>query len=166
RQFLDMAHQRRMKVIVYVSSGFFEKRDSELHPEAARAEDLVELFYQYARCSPASPSWRAYICKQFVRIMEEYGVDGIYNDLGYVPLAGNQHAETKDEVLAFPETSNQDGALGDLLALLYEEVKRRGGIVKVHCGATDRPLTKLKVYDYLWVGEEVQSSDSLRKAVK
>jgi hypothetical protein len=166
RLFLDMAHQRGMKVIVYVSSGFFEKRDPEFRPEWARDQDLVELFYQYARCSPASPSWRAYICKQFVRIMEEYPVDGIYNDLGYVPLAGNQHAQTKDEVLAFPETSGEDGALGDLLALLYDEVKSRGGIVKVHCGATDRPLTELKVYDYLWVGEEVESSDSLRKAVR
>jgi hypothetical protein len=36
-----------------------------------------------------------------------------YNDLGYLPLAKNPHAATKDEVLAFPETSQQDGALGD-----------------------------------------------------
>lgn len=166
RQFLDMAHQRDMKVLVYVSSGFFEKRDPEFCPEWARDQDLVELFYHYARCSPASPGWRAYIHKQFVRIMEEYGVDGIYNDLGYLPLAENPHSPTKDEVLAFSETSNHDGALADLLALLYEEVKRRGGIVKVHIGETARPLTELKVYDYLWVGEEVKSSDSLRMAVK
>jgi hypothetical protein len=166
RQFLDMAHQRGIKVIVYVSSGFFEKRDPDFRSEWARDQDLVELFYQYARCSPASPSWRAYIREQFVRIMEEYGVDGVYNDLGYLPLAKNPHAATKDEVLAFPETSQHDGALGDLLALLYEEVNRRKGIVKVHCGATDRPLTELKVYDYLWVGEEVGSSDVLRTAVK
>ena len=166
RTFLDMAHQRGMKVIVYVSSGFFEKRDPDFKAEWARDQDLVELFYQYARCSPASPSWRAYIRGQFARIMEEYGVDGIYNDLGYLPLAGNPHAATADEVLAFPESAKTDGALGDLLALLYEEVRRRRGIVKVHCGATDRPLTELKVYDYLWVGEEVESSDSLRAAVK
>jgi hypothetical protein len=166
RQFLDLAHRRGMKVIVYVSSGFFEKRDPDFRPEWARDQDLVELFYQYARCSPASPSWRTYIYKQFVRIMEEYGVDGIYNDLGYVPLASNPHPATKDEVLAFRETPTEDGALGDLLALLYEEISRRGGIVKVHCGATDRPQTNLKVYDYLWVGEEVQSSDALRNAVK
>jgi hypothetical protein len=166
RQFLDLAHRRGMKVIVYVSSGFFEKRDPDFHPEWARDQDLVELFYQYARCSPASPSWRTYIYKQFVRIMEEYGVDGVYNDLGYVPLAGNPHAATKDEVLAFRETPTENGALGDLLALLYEEISRRGGIVKVHCGAADRPQTNLKVYDYLWVGEEVQSSDALRNAVK
>jgi hypothetical protein len=166
RKFLDMAHQRGMKVIVYVSSGFFEKRDPEFRAEWARDQDLVELFYQYARCSPASPSWRSYIRTQFARIVEELGVDGIYNDLGYLPLAGNPHAATTDEVLAFAESSKEDGALGDLMALLYDEVRRRGGIVKVHCGATDRPLTDLKVYDYLWVGEEVESSDSLRKAVK
>jgi hypothetical protein len=166
RQFLDLAHQRGMKVIVYVSSGFFEKRDPDFRPEWARDQDLVELFYQYARCSPASPSWRTYIYKQFVRIMEEYGVDGVYNDLGYVPLAGSPVPATKEEILAFRETPTEDGALGDLLALLYEEISRRGGIVKVHCGATDRPQTNLKVYDYLWVGEEVQSSDALRNAVK
>lgn len=166
RQFLDMAHQRGMKVIVYISSGFLDRRDPDFRPEWARDQDLVELFYQYALCSPASPGWRSYICRQFVRIMEEYAVDGVYNDLGYAPLAKNPHPATKDEVLAFPETPQQDGALGDLLALLYDEIKRRGGIVKVHLGDTSRPMTDIKVYDYLWVGEGVESSDSLRTAVK
>jgi len=166
REFVGMVHERRMKVILYVSTGFFEKRDPDFRQEWARDQDLVELFYHYARCSPASPSWRTYIWKQTVRIMEEYGVDGIYNDLGYLALAGNPHAATRDEVLAFRETLTEDGALGDLLALIYEEVKHRSGIVKVHLGATARPMTDLKVYDYLWVGEEVESSDSLRRAVK
>jgi len=166
REFVGMVHERGMKVIVYVSSGFFEKRDPDFRQEWARDQDLVELFYHYARCSPASPSWRTYIWKQTVRIMDEYGVDGIYNDLGYSALAGNPHAPTKDEVLAFRETATDDGALSDLLALIYEEVKHHGGIVKVHRGATERPMTQLKVYDYLWVGEEVESSDSLRRAVK
>ncbi len=166
RQFLDMAHQRGMKVIVYASTGFIEKRDPDFREEWARDQDLVELFYQYARCSPASPSWRAYIVKQLLRIMDEYGVDGLFNDMGYLPLADNPAAPTKDEVLAFPESATQDGALGDLLALLYEEVHRRGGIVKAHYGATDRPQTDMKVYDYIWVGETVDSIDSLREAVK
>lgn len=166
RQFLDMAHQRGMKVIVYLSSGFLDRRDPDFRPEWARDQDLVELFYDYALCSPASPSWRVYISKQFARVMEEYGVDGVYNDLGYAPLAGNPHPATKDEVFAFQETPQQDGALGDLLALLYDEVKRRGGIVKVHRGDTARPMTELKVYDYLWVGEGVASGDSLRMAVR
>ena len=166
RQFLDLAHERGMKVIVYASTGFIDRRDPDFREEWARDQDLVELFYRYARCSPASPSWRAYIVKQVLRIMDEYGVDGLFNDMGYLPLAGNPAAPTKDEVLAFPETATHDGALGDLLALIYDEVKRRGGIVKAHYGATDRPQTDLKVYDYIWVGETVDSIDSLREKVK
>ncbi len=166
RRFLDLAHQRDMKVIVYASSGFFERRDPDFRPEWARDQDLVELFYHYARCSPASPSWRAYVLKHIYRLMDEYGVDGIYNDLGYIPLAGNPDKPTPDEVLAFAESPTEDGALGDLLAQIYAEVHRRGGLVKVHCGATDRPRTNLTVYDYLWVGEEIESGDSLREAVK
>jgi hypothetical protein len=166
RRFLDLAHQRGMKVIVYASTGFIDRRDPDFREEWARDQDLVELFYQYARCSPASPSWRAYIVKQLMRIMDEYGVDGLFNDMGYIPLADNPAAPTRDEVLAFPESATRDGALGDLLALIYEEVKRRGGIVKAHYAATARPQTDLKVYDYIWVGETVDSIDSLRAAVK
>ena len=47
------------------------------------------------------------------------------------------------------ETSTEDGALGDLLAQIYAEVHRRSGIVKLHCGATERPHSNLTVYDYL-----------------
>jgi hypothetical protein len=166
RKFLDLAHQRDMKVIVYASSGFFERRDPDFRPEWARDQDLVELFYHYARCSPGSPGWRAYVVKHISRLMDAYGVDGIYNDLGYIPLAGNPNRPTADEVPAFAETPTHDGALGDLLGEIYSEINRRGGLVKVHCGGTDRPHTDAKVYDYLWVGEEIKSGDSLRQAVK
>src|SRR5215831_8483245 len=50
REFVGMAHERGMKVIVYVSTGFFEKRDPDFRQEWARDQDLVELFYHYARC--------------------------------------------------------------------------------------------------------------------
>jgi len=166
RRFVEMAHQRGMRVIVYASSGFFQRTDPDFREEWARDQDLVELHYHYARCSPASPSWRAYLLRQLVRVMDEYGVDGIYNDLGYLRLFGNQQPPTRDEVLAFQETESYDGALADLLALIYAEVKRRGGLVKVHMGATERPRTNDRVYDYLWVGEEIDSEDALREAVK
>jgi hypothetical protein len=71
RRFIDLAHQRGMKVIVYASSGFFEKRDPDFRQEWARDQDLVELFYHYARCSPASPGWRAYFLKQLARLLDE-----------------------------------------------------------------------------------------------
>ena len=55
----------------------------------------------------------------------------------------------------------------DLLYLIYSEVKRRGGIYKMHADFANQPLTGgLKVYDYLWVGENVDNADGLREAVK
>jgi hypothetical protein len=100
------------------------------------------------------------------RILDDYGVDGIYNDLGYVQPGGHGAASPQDEVLAFEETATHDGALADLLAIIYAEVNRRGSIVKVHRGGATAPLTNLKVYDYLWVGEAVDNGDKLRQAVK
>jgi hypothetical protein len=93
-------------------------------------------------------------------------VDGIYNDLGYSRPGSDTRKLPRDEVLAFEDSPTRDGALADLLALIYDEVKRRGGIVKVHRGGTTRPQTDLKVYDYLWVGEGGRSGDRLREAVK
>ena len=166
RRFVNMVHARGMKLIVYASSGFFERRDPDFRDEWARSQDLVEMYYRYARCSPASVGWRAYLLPHLVRILDEYGVDGIYNDLGYIELFNNPNPPTKDEVLPFEESTARDGALQDLLALIYAEVKRRGGIVKVHHSAASCPNAELKVYDYLWVGESVQNGDALREAVK
>ena len=45
-------------------------------------------------------------------------------------------------------------------------MNRRGGILKVHFGACNRPLTDLKVYDYLWAGESVTNIDNLRRTIK
>lgn len=166
RRFIEMVHRHGMRLIVYVSSGYFPRPDVDFRPEWARPQDLVELYYDYAACSVVSPSWRAYFLPRLRRILDDYGVDGIYNDLGYAQLAGNGLPPTKDEVLAFEESATHDGGLADLLALIYAEVHRRGGIVKVHRGGDSAPLTDLKVYDYLWVGEAVGNGDKLRQAVK
>ena len=76
RRFVDMVHRRRMKLIVYASSGFFQRTDPDFRPEWARPQDLVEIYYHYALCSPASPGWRAYLLPRLVRILDEHGVDG------------------------------------------------------------------------------------------
>ncbi len=166
RRFVEMVHRRKMRLIVYASSGFFQRTDPDFRDEWARQQDLVEIYFRYARCSPASAGWRAYLLPHLVRILDEYGVDGLYNDLGYITLAGNRCPPTKDEVLAFEERAGHDGALTDLLALIYAEVHRRGGIVKIHASATRCPGVGMKVYDYLWVGESVKNADGLRQAVK
>ena len=50
-----------MKLIVYASSGYFEKNDPDFRPDWTEARDqpLVEIYFRYAHCSPASPGCRA-----------------------------------------------------------------------------------------------------------
>lgn len=168
RRFVQMVHRRGMKVIVYASSGYFDQKDPDFRPEWAAAGDrpLREIYFRYAHCSPASPGWRAYYLEHLVRILDDYGVDGIYNDLGYRQPPDLSEQPTGDQVLAFEESGTNDGALADLLAMIYAEVHRRGGIVKLHRGGPRCPNTDLKVYDYLWVGEGGRKGDRLREAVK
>jgi hypothetical protein len=166
RRLVEMVHKRGMKVIALCSTGFFERRDPAFRKEWARDQNCDELYYQDARCSPASPGWRAYLLPHLLRIMDDYGVDGFYDDMGNIPLAGNPHPPTPDEVMAFEESEYHEGAMEDLIALIYAEIKRRGGILKLHHGGATRPLTDLKVYDYLWVGEAAKNADTLREAVK
>jgi hypothetical protein len=165
RRFVEMVHKRGMKIILYTSSGFMQSTDPDFHSDWARPGYLQLVHWNMARCSPASAGWRAYMIPRVLRILDEYGVDGLYNDLGYRPLSGNPTRPTRDEVLAFPETADHDGALGDLLALLYSEVKRRGGIYKLHRDAALLPNTA-KFYDYLWVGEGVPDLADLREKTK
>ncbi len=167
RRFVEMVHRRGMKLIAYVSSGYFDRKDPDFRPEWATRDDLREIYFQYAHCSPASPGWRAYFLQHLARLLDEYGFDGVYNDLGYVqPGTIAPDARARDEVLAFEESPQHDGALEDLLGLIYAEVHRRGGVVKVHKGGASAPKTSIKVYDYLWVGEGGKDGDLLRKATK
>jgi len=169
RRFVHMVHNRGMRIIAYVSTGFLQRTDPDFRQEWSREGDFLELgYWNMARCSPASAGWRAYLLPQIMEVLDDYGLDGIYNDCGYVTNSQKSNAPpTSDEVLAFEESSDYDGALTDLLSLLYAEVKRRGGIFKLHVNAADQPLTRgLKVYDYLWVGEGVGNTDALRERVK
>lgn len=171
RRFIDMAHRRGMKVLTYTSPCFIQRTDPDFRQEWSRERDyLVVGYWNMARCSPASPGWRAFVLPRLARILDEYGSDGIYMDGGYL---ANQHAAkremplAKDEIPAFEETPQHDGAFVDLIALVYAEVKRRGGILKLHVNAAEQPQSGgLKVYDYLWVGEGVAQEDPLREAVK
>ena len=171
RRFIDMAHRRGMKVLTYTSPCFLQRSDPDFRQEWSRESDfLVVGYWDMARCSPASPGWRAFVLRKIAQVLDEYGADGIYVDGGYL---ANKHAAkramppTKDEVLAFEETPEHDGAFADLLALIYADVKRRGGILKLHVNAAERPEADgLNTYDYLWVGEGVTNADALREAVK
>lgn len=170
-RFIEMAHQRGMKVLTYTSPCFIQRTDPDFRQEWSREGDfLVVGYWDMARCSPASPGWRAFVLQKIAQILEEYGTDGIYVDGGYL---SNRHAIkstmplAEDEIAAFEETPEHDGAFADLLGLIYTEVKRRGGILKLHVNAAEAPQAGgLKTYDYLWVGEGVVQADPLRETVK
>lgn len=169
RRFIEMVHRRGMKIITYASSCFLQRTDPDFRQEWSREGDnLLVGYWNMARCSPASPGWRAFLLPRLARILDTYELDGIYIDGGYVQnYRKRQPTLAQDEVPAFEETPDHDGAFSDLLALIYAEVQRRGGVLKLHVDGADQPRTAgLRVYDYLWVGEGVGQVDPLREAVK
>lgn len=176
RRFIDMAHRRGMKVLPYGSTGFLQRTDPDFQQQWASEGSKCSLgFWDMAHCSPASPGWRAYLLPRLLRVLDEYGADGVYIDCGYVenstkatlPDSSPFKRLAKDAMPSFDETPKCDGALADLLGLLYAEVKRRGGIFKLHINGAIEPQTAgLKVYDYLWVGEGQGNADGLRETVK
>ena len=176
RRLVKLAQSHGLKVIPYTSSQYFERTDENFQKEWAwpKSFDLVEFDYHLAHCSPSSPAWRAYTLHRHLHVLDEYGVDGLYNDLGYLrpgdqadyyrPVNKRKYAD--DEVIAFKEEPKNDGAMSDFLALLYAEVKRRGGIYKLHKEGIDTVYSDLKVYDYLWVGEATGDLNFVRESTK
>ena len=59
RRFVAMAHRRGIRVITYLSTGYFQYKDPDLKPEWYRQGDGVTVgYWDMVRCSPASPGWR------------------------------------------------------------------------------------------------------------
>jgi hypothetical protein len=166
RRFVRMVQSRGMKLIVYTSACFLDRTDPDLRPEWARLPDLEIVHWHLAHCSPTSPGWRAYMLPRVLRILDTYGLDGLYCDLGYLALHQKGTVASPDEVPAFEESPAHEGPIEDLLGILHGEVKRRGGIFKVHRDGNLAPATRSKRYDYLWVGEGISNINQMREAVK
>ncbi|OGV61476.1 MAG: hypothetical protein A3K19_19960 [Lentisphaerae bacterium RIFOXYB12_FULL_65_16] len=163
REFVALVHELGMKVILYASTGFFEATDPDFDPAWAAPDlHLIEVYFDYARCSPASPGWRAYLLPRLERILDEYEVDGLYDDLGF--YATEKQIPHPSWVSPGRETVEYSPALEDLLGLVLDMVHRRGGVFKVHASGANPPACRLKLYDYLWVGEGVQNLDKMRLA--
>ncbi|NLY02914.1 MAG: hypothetical protein GXY83_43235, partial [Rhodopirellula sp.] len=45
RRFVEMVHRRGMKLIVYVSSGYFDRKDPDFRDEWARPQSLREIYF-------------------------------------------------------------------------------------------------------------------------
>ena len=160
QQFVDLVHDLGMKIIPYASTGFFDRDDPDFREEwydPARSV-LVELYFHYVHCSPTSPTWREYLLPRLERILDDYGFDGLYNDMGYYRNA---------EEMPLPEGHVRPApwphaAIEDLLALVMDICHERGGVLKCH-GVPTELAQHTPVYDYLWVGEGAQDLDRLRR---
>lgn len=149
RKFIDLCHYVGIKIIPYVSSGYLQEDDLDMRPEFTVTDRVCcnGLYFRYRRCSAGSPEWRNYILSKTEEILDEYGFDGIYNDLG-------TDSNFTGHPIKLSDGKEYDPEIEDLLGTIYHEVKRRGGIYKLHCDCGyNRPPCIDRVYDYLWVGE-------------
>lgn len=166
RRFIDMVHRRGMKMLLYMSTGHFQRTDRDFQEGWARPGYSARgAHWHLTGCSPASVSWRAYVLPRILRMLDDYELDGLYNDAASKRLYVNPEQATKDEVLAFEETETHEGAREDLFALIYSEVKRRGGLMKVHYVGSHIPQMQ-QLWDYVWVGEGAQNADKTREECK
>lgn len=154
--FIDLCHQHGIKIIPYISTGYFHWHDPDFRPEFIRYDyRLSQTYYDYQHCYAGSPEWRDYMLPRTIAALDRHDFDGIYNDIG---RDGSKDYDWA--ALARGEMFEQeyDPELEDVLSAIYGEVKRRGGVYKVHADYNFAPPTKDRVYDYLWIGEGVQNA--------
>ena len=157
KAFIRLCHDFGIKVIPYVSTGFFDVRDPDFKENFTRNKVALNgAHYRYRLCNAASPEWNTYVMQKIAGILDEYEFDGLYNDMGY---DGEEVAP--ENWGNWPEEIPYNPYWEDMLARVYSLVKEKGGIYKIHQGACLRPNTKEKIYDYLWVGECVESSEAI-----
>lgn len=146
QKFVDMCHYFGMKVIPYISSGYFSVNDPDYREDFIRGPYDIKLsYFHFAKCHAGSASWREYVLPRTFAVLDKYGFDGIYNDWGYDGI--DLKSQNGWDKLPY------DPEIEDLLATIYNEVHRRGGIYKLHADGNNAPDCFDRVYDYLWIGE-------------
>ena len=97
--------------------------------------------------------------------MDEYGVDGIFND--HPPdemIQLVEAAQNRGEPLPDPDSMPYDSCTEDFLCQVYHGIKCRGGTSILHFMGNYHPITKERVYDYFNVGEGISSGKALLKS--
>lgn len=177
RKFVKLCHDNGIKVIAYMSSSFFHRYDPDFREDFSRTDGVLEMnYFSYRGCNHGSDTWREYVMNKMFDAVDYYGFDGIFNDFWYDSYVydyekGECYIKT-EEVEYNPETSDvhdtnyltedgkcikdvevkYDSDFEDMHAQIYSEIKKRGGIYKIHTGNRNVP-SRDKVYDYIWVGE-------------
>ena len=154
RHFVDLCHSFGIKVIPYISSGYFHEGDPDFREEFTIRERycISGMHFKYRTCSASSAEWREFLLPRTFRVLDEYGFDGIYNDWGMDSFYKVNGYLKKEEIEGY------DPDAEDLLSTIYTEVKRRGGIYKLHCDQNNKAPCLDRVYDYLWIGENMKDT--------
>lgn len=157
KRFVELCHNFGMKIIPYASTGYISQFDPDFREEFTRGRfDLKISHFHYRMCWAGSAEWREYLLPKLWNILDTYGFDGLYNDLGYDENEIYEKAlfdagKNPYELITYDYP--YDPEIEDLLGIIYSEIKSRGGVYKIHVGRNNTVPTKDKVYDYLWIGE-------------
>ncbi len=152
--FIELCHGNGIKIIPYISSGYFHRFDPDFKEEFGKDCRTLEngMYFSYRRNSAGSAEWRNYVLPKTIAVLDRFDFDGIYNDCGtdshYTPGKLLKRGELK-----------YDPEIEDLLGTIYHEVKKRGKIYKIHCDGNNPAPCIDKVYDYLWIGEGMLEED-------
>ncbi len=148
KEFIELCHQFGIRVIAYVSSGYFPENDPDFREEFTSVKrSFCDNYFCYRKGNHGNAAWRSYIIPKTLEVMDRYGFDGIFNDWGYDGHIPGTHCHMEPDAY--------DADVEDMLSLIYSEIKRRGGIYKLHCDRNNPAPCKDRVYDYLWVGEAI-----------
>lgn len=155
KHFVELCHHFGIKILPYISTGYIHEFGPDFREDFTHSVHLCMggLAHKYRRCSAGKAEWREFILPKTFDILDKYGFDGIYNDWGL------QSSYTVNGNRPYREGLGEyDPEMEDLLSLIYTEVKKRGGIYKLHCDGNTKAPCVDKVYDYLWIGENQNST--------
>lgn len=154
-EFVALCHDCGIRIIPYCSSSYIHQKSAFFDEKFIRGDaGCTDMHYNY-RCGWAgSEHWRNFILPRTFNIMDTYGFDGIYNDWGYDWGKGHYISIPPEKRNYEQEPLERyDPEAEDLIHMIYNGVKDRGGIYKLHVGGYNRAPVRGKYYDYLWVGE-------------
>ncbi|MBE6637763.1 MAG: hypothetical protein E7618_08195 [Ruminococcaceae bacterium] len=154
-KFVDLCHYFGIKIIPYCSSSYIHEGSKHYHENFSRGTGgCVDMHYKYRFGWAGSEYWRNFILPRTFNILDTYGFDGIFNDWGYdweasdyIDIPENRRNNDSQQFTRF------DPEAEDFIHMLYDGIKLRGGIYKMHIGGYNSAPVRWKCYDYLWVGE-------------